>query len=78
MKYNVDRYNDIKIQILIYLLRIGYKEKNIQFVPITGYLGENLTEKAENLNWADGTLVDALDNLKAPKRPIDKPLRLPL
>merc|ERR1711862_726973 len=33
----------------------------------------------QNLTWYTGpTLVEALDKLKAPERPVDKPLRLPI
>merc|ERR1712205_233839 len=36
-------------------------------------------EKKTNMAWYKGTyLLEALDNLNPPKRPVDKPLRLPL
>lgn len=38
-----------------------------------------MTEKSENMKWYNGpTLLEALDNLHPPKRPIDKPLRIPI
>lgn len=38
-----------------------------------------MMEKGDNLNWWTGkTLMDCLDSIKPPKRPSDKPLRLPL
>lgn len=38
-----------------------------------------MTEKSENLKWFKGpTLLEACDNLVAPKRHSDKPLRIPL
>jgi len=38
-----------------------------------------MMEKSENMKWYKGkTLYKALDKLKPPKRPVDKPLRLPL
>jgi len=38
-----------------------------------------MIEKSENMPWYTGpTLIAALDELQAPKRPKDKPLRLPL
>jgi elongation factor 1-alpha len=49
------------------------------FVPISGWLGYNMIEKSYNLGWYKGpTLLQALDSVTEPKRPIDKPLRLPL
>jgi len=38
-----------------------------------------MMEKSDNLKWYKGdTLIGALDKVKAPKRPTDKPLRIPL
>jgi elongation factor 1-alpha len=51
----------------------------VQFVPISGWNGDNMVEKSDNMPWYKGpTLLEALDLLEAPKRPSDKPLRLPL
>jgi translation elongation factor EF-1alpha len=59
---------------------IGFNNDNIQFVPISGLQGENLTTKCEHpnlLKWYDGgCLVDILDKLRVPNRPNTKPLRL--
>jgi len=38
-----------------------------------------MLEKSSNLPWYKGlTLIEALDTMSPPKRPTDKPLRLPL
>jgi len=38
-----------------------------------------MIEKSPNMEWFKGkTLYEALDKLKPPKRPMEKPLRLPL
>lgn len=38
-----------------------------------------MIEKSDNLKWFKGpTLLEALDAINPPKRPTDKPLRLPL
>ena len=48
-------------------------------MPISGFQGDNMIEKSENMGWYKGfTLLEALDNIDPPKRPSDKPLRLPL
>jgi len=70
---------EIKKEVSGYLAKVGYKPKKIKFVPISGWAGDNMIEKSENTPWYDGpTLLGALDELKPPKRPSDKPLRLPL
>ncbi|PIN85215.1 MAG: translation elongation factor EF-1 subunit alpha [Candidatus Diapherotrites archaeon CG11_big_fil_rev_8_21_14_0_20_37_9] len=58
---------------------IGYKEGQYQFIPISAWEGENIAKAAGKMAWYKGpTLVGALDDLKAPALPTDKPLRLPI
>jgi len=38
-----------------------------------------MLEKSDNMPWYKGfTMIEALDDIKPPKRPNDRPLRLPL
>lgn len=79
VNYSEDRFNEIRDEIGNYLDSIGFKQEDIQFVPISGFQGDNIQAPSDNLTWFKGpTLVGALDNLKAPKRPIKKPLRIPV
>jgi len=78
-EYSEDRYKEIVTNVSEYLEKVGYKTENMNFVPISGYNGDNLIEKSSNMPWYKGpTLIEALDLFKQPKRPIAKPLRLPL
>ncbi|XP_034590334.1 elongation factor 1-alpha isoform X2 [Setaria viridis] len=78
-KYSKDRYNEIVEKVSLLLNRIGYNQEKILFVPISGFNGDNLIERSTNLDWYKGpTLLEALDLINEPKRPSDKPLRLPL
>ncbi|KAG6485881.1 hypothetical protein ZIOFF_054448 [Zingiber officinale] len=62
-----------------YLRKVGYNPEKIPFVPISGFEGDNMSDKSSNLAWYKGpTLLEALDLIQEPKRPSDKPLRLPL
>jgi len=73
------RYNEIKNEVSNFLKKIGYAPEKIPFVPISGWLGDNMLEKSTNLPWYKGpTLIEALDGIQEPKRPMDKPLRVPL
>jgi elongation factor 1-alpha len=48
-------------------------------VPLSGFHGENMLEKSEKMPWYKGPyLLEALDQMREPKRPSDLPLRLPL
>jgi len=73
------RFNEIKNEVSNFIKKIGYNPEKVPFVPISGWLGDNMLERSTNLPWYKGpTLLEALDAIQEPKRPIDKPLRIPL
>ena len=89
--YSEARFNEIVKEVSGYLKKIGYNPKAIPFVPISGFHGDNMIEPSEKMSWYGGwaierkegnakgkTLFEALDSIIPPKRPTDKPLRLPL
>jgi len=77
--YSQQRFEEIKAEMTTYLKRIGYAVDRVAFVPVSGWTGENLVEASTNMPWYRGpTLLEALDALETPVRPVDKPLRLPL
>ncbi|KAG2387559.1 hypothetical protein C9374_001153 [Naegleria lovaniensis] len=79
VNYNQARYDEIKKEVADYLKKLGYKVDDIPFVPISGWTGDNMIEKSDKMPWYKGKcLLDTLDDLKPPVRPVDKPLRLPL
>ncbi|KAL0376936.1 UNVERIFIED_CONTAM: Elongation factor 1-alpha [Sesamum calycinum] len=78
-KYSKARYDEIVKEVSSYLKKVGYNPDKIPFVPISGFEGDNMIERSTNLDWYKGpTLLEALDMIQEPKRPSDKPLRLPL
>jgi len=55
------------------------KKKNINPVAYSGFQGDNLIERSDKMSWYKGdTLLEALDKVEPPVRPLEKPLRLPL
>ena len=77
--YSKERYDEIVGEVQNFLQKVGYKPAVIPFVPISGWVGDNMVEKSSNMEWYKGpTLIEALDGIKPPKRPVDKPLRLPI
>src|SRR3990170_5787206 len=77
--YNEARFTEIRTEVTGLLKAVGYKVDEILFVPISSYKGDNITKASSNLPWYKGhTIVDALNTLKAPAKPTDKPLRLPV
>lgn len=79
VNYSQERYEEIKKEVENFLKKVGYKPDNIPFIPISGWVGDNMVDRSTNMSWYKGPfLIEALDKLEAPKRPTEKPLRLPL
>jgi elongation factor 1-alpha len=80
VNYSQARYDEIQKEVAAYLKRVGYNPDQIPFVPISGWTGDNMVERCtDKMPWYKGPcLLEALDNITPPKRPTDKPLRLPL
>jgi len=77
--YSEARYEEIKKELIGFLGKIGYKSAEINYVPISGWNGDNMLERSANMPWYKGPiLIEALDLIVPPTRPTDKPLRLPL
>jgi len=95
--YSESRFNEIKEEIKDMLIKVGWNKtfvnQNVPIIPISGWKGDNLFEKSENMNWWKGidvkttednvenvqTLHEALDKYaKIPKRPVDKLIRMPV
>jgi elongation factor 1-alpha len=79
VNYSEERYHEIKKEISEFIKKVGYKPEKVPFIPISGWEGDNLIERSTKTSWYKGpTLIQALDQIEPPKRPTDKPLRLPL
>ena len=80
VQYKEERFNEIVKEVKSYLKKTGYNvEAKVKFIPISGWVGDNMLESSDNMKWYKGpTLLGALDQLDVPTRPHDKPLRLPL
>jgi elongation factor 1-alpha len=90
--YSETRFEEIKKEVSQYIKKIGYNPEAVPFVPISGWHGDNMLEASPKMAWFKGwsvkkadkkdyggtTIMEALDNIDPPKRPTDKPLRLPL
>jgi elongation factor 1-alpha len=77
--WNEQRFDEVSAEVTDYLKKVGFQQKNITTIPYSGFLGDNLVAKSDNLSWFKGpTLLEALDNIEPPSRPFDKPLRIPL
>ncbi|MFH7880542.1 MAG: translation elongation factor EF-1 subunit alpha [Candidatus Aenigmatarchaeota archaeon] len=77
--YSKEVYEKLKDETLKLLKSVGYDVSKIQVVPTAAQVGENIFKRSDKMPWYNGpTLVEALDMLQVPPRPIDKPLRIPI
>jgi len=97
-KYSEARYTEIRDETKAMLLKVGWKkavvENEVPFLPISGWMGDNLIKKSEKMAWWKGVDViilgnkddklhvdthDALEHMvKLPPRKLDVPMRTPL
>ena len=64
VNYSEERYLEIQNELTTSLKKIGYKEENITFVPISGFEGENLLERSNKMEWYKGRcLYEILDSV---------------
>jgi elongation factor 1-alpha len=78
-KFSEDAYKAAKEKGEKLVKSVGYKIENVPAIPISGWTGDNLVKKSENMPWYSGkTLLESFDDFKVPEKPTGKPLRLPI
>jgi elongation factor 1-alpha len=74
-----ERYEECRKELESLLSVVGYNVSKLDFIPVSGWTGDNVVEKSPKMPWYDGpTLLEALDKFTPPPKPIDKPLRIPV
>jgi len=79
--WSEERFDEIRDTVRLELKKVGYKPAKVTFVPISAFNGHNVGQRyeADDAAWYSGpTLLEALDAVREPKRPTDKPLRIPV
>jgi len=78
--WSAQRYEEIASKVVAFARRTGFRDAAaVTVVPMSGLLGENLTECNEPAfrAWYTGpTLLECIDRLTPPERSVDRPLRL--
>ena len=55
----------MKNEITRMLKMVGYKIEKVNFVPVSGWTGDNLIKKSDKMPWYTGpTLMEAFDLLE--------------
>ena len=79
VNYDKAAYDKVKTELSAKLKPMGYQVDKIPFVPYSAYQGDNIAKKSDKMPWYTGpTMLEAFDALVEPKKPTDKPLRLPI
>lgn len=59
--YSETRFNEIKKEVEAYVKKVGYNPKAVAYVPISGWSGDNMLEKSDNMGWFKGWTVERKD-----------------
>ena len=78
-KYSEDAFKSAKAIGEKLIKSVGYKVDSVPIIPVSGWIGDNLVKKSENMPWWTGkTLLETFDDFTLPEKPIGKPLRIPI
>ncbi len=79
VNWSEERYTEIKNEVTRMLRMTGFKVDKVNYIPTSGWTGDNLVKKSTNMDWYKGpTLIEALNSLEVPDKPTNKPLRIPV
>jgi len=79
VNWSQEKFDDMKVQIEALLKTVGFNVAKVPIIPVSGWMGDNLVRKSDNMKWYTGpTLFQVLDTFVEPPKPIDSPLRLPV
>ena len=77
--YDKKRYEEVKADVDKLAKSVGYKDEQLQYIPVSAFEGDNVKDKKGNLPWWNGeTIVKAIDNFKLAEKPVNLPLRWPI
>jgi len=77
--YDESDYNQTIEEVKELMKSVNFDSDDAVFLPVSAFEGDNVAETSDQTPWYDGpTLLEALNNLKAPDKPTDLPLRLPI
>ena len=77
--YSEERFTAVKNELAQLLKMVGYKPEEMHFIPTSAFFGDNVSKPSEKTEWYKGpTILQALDMLKEPEKPVNLPLRIPV
>jgi elongation factor 1-alpha len=77
--YDQNKFNAVKQEVLKMAKTLYANADSFLVIPVASREGVNITKKSDKMPWYTGpTLLEALDALPAPDRPVNLPLRVPV
>ena len=76
--YDKSRYEAVQADVNKLAKSVGYKDDQIQFVPVSAFVGDNVKEKGKVDWWSGDTMLKAIDKFNVPEKPTNLPLRWPI
>jgi len=76
--YDKNRYEAVKAEVDKLAKSVGYKDEQLQYVPTSAFVGDNIKEKGKITWWTGDTILQAVDKFTVPEKPTQLPLRWPV
>lgn len=78
-EYDKNRFEQVQADVQKLAKSVGYKEDQLQFIPVSAFAGDNTAKDAGKLDWWKGeTILQAIDKFNPPEKPTNLPLRWPI
>jgi len=77
--YDKARFEAVKADVEKLAKSVGYKDDQIQFIPVSAFSGDNSAKDKGKIEWWDGpTILQGIDNFSIEDKPTNLPLRWPI
>ncbi|MEM2875129.1 MAG: translation elongation factor EF-1 subunit alpha [Candidatus Hadarchaeales archaeon] len=78
--YEQKVYSELREKLISLLTSVGYRRaEEFQYIPIAAFHGEGIKAHSAKMPWYRGpTIIEAIEALVEPPKPVEKPLRVPI
>jgi len=76
--YDKARFEAVKSDVDKLAKSVGYKDEQIQYIPVSAFKGDNVKDKGGIDWWSGNSILKAIDAFKEPEKPTNLPLRWPI
>ncbi|MEA3458857.1 MAG: translation elongation factor EF-1 subunit alpha [Candidatus Thermoplasmatota archaeon] len=77
--YDKSRYETVQAEVQKLAKSVGYKDDQMQYVPVSAFVGDNTAKDKGKIDWWTGdTILQAVDKFVVQDKPTNLPLRWPI